>query len=159
MKKKNNPQCEFWLRNGIGKTFSGKNIFCSIIKQIMREERIIEIVHCPFEGRAKLHHLCQPNGQVGWCQLASNSKGQCTFSKILFPLHLYTFIEQNIFFQKHVLPAPFLSKNSRCESTTRFLKIHDCETWHLVIPIRTIAVIISAIIRIQFSQQLCLTQQ
>ena len=34
-------------------------------KEKIREERIFEIVHCPFEGRAKLHHLCQPNGPVG----------------------------------------------------------------------------------------------
>ena len=35
---------------------------------------------------------------VGRCQLVGNSKGQCTISKILFPLLLHTFIEQNIFF-------------------------------------------------------------
>ena len=49
------------------KNVSGKNIFCSTIKEKIREERIFEIVHCPFEGRAKLHHLCQPNGPVGRC--------------------------------------------------------------------------------------------
>ena len=49
------------------KNVSGKNIFCSTIKEKIREERIFEIVHCPFEGRAKLDHLCQPNGPVGWC--------------------------------------------------------------------------------------------
>ena len=82
------------------KHVSGKNIFCSMNKEKIREERIFEIVHCPFEGRAKLHHLCQPNGPVGRCQLGGNSKGQCTISKILFPLLLYTFIEQNIVFPK-----------------------------------------------------------
>ena len=30
--------------------------------------------------------------------LGGNSKGQCTISKILFPLLLYTFTEQNTFF-------------------------------------------------------------
>ena len=49
------------------KHVSGKNIFCSINKEKIREERIFEIVHCPFEGLAKVHHLCQPNGPVGWC--------------------------------------------------------------------------------------------
>ena len=42
-------------------------IFCPMIKEKIREERIFEIVHCPIEGRAKLHHLCQPNGLVGQC--------------------------------------------------------------------------------------------
>jgi len=32
------------------------------------EERILAIVHCPFEGRAKLRHLCQ---QKGWSAGAS----------------------------------------------------------------------------------------
>ena len=67
-------------------------------KEKISEERIFEIVHCPFEGRAKLHHLCQLNGQVGRSKLGGNSKGQCTISKIIFPLVLTTFIEQNIFF-------------------------------------------------------------
>ena len=80
------------------KHFSGKNIFCSIDKEKIREKRIFKIVHCPFKGRAKLHHLCKPNGPVGWCQLGGNSKGQCTISKILFLLLLHTFTEQNIFF-------------------------------------------------------------
>ena len=62
------------------------------------EERIFEIVHCPFEGGAKLHYLCQPNGPAGRCWLGGNLKGQCTISKILFLLVLSTFIEQNIFF-------------------------------------------------------------
>ena len=44
------------------KHVSGKNIFCSMNEEIIMEERVFEIVHCPFEGRAKLHHLCQPNG-------------------------------------------------------------------------------------------------
>ena len=44
-----------------------KNVFCSMNKEKIREERIFEIVHCPFEGQAKLHHLCQPNGPVGRC--------------------------------------------------------------------------------------------
>merc|ERR1712004_860474 len=75
-------------------------------KKKIREKRIFEIIHCPFEGLAKLHHLCQPNGPVGWCTLGGNSKGQCTISKILFPLLLYTFIEQNIFFPETCFAYP-----------------------------------------------------
>ena len=82
----------------LAKHVSGKNIFCSMNKEKIMEERIFEIVHCPFEGRAKLHHLCQLNGPVGLCQLGGNSKVQCAISKILFPLFLYKFIEQNMFF-------------------------------------------------------------
>ena len=80
------------------KHVSGKNIFCSMNKEKIMEERIFEILLCPFKGRAKLHHLYQQNGPVGPCQLGGNSKGQCATSKILFPLLLHTFIEQNIFF-------------------------------------------------------------
>ena len=69
-------------------------------REKIREERIFEIVHCPFEGRAKLHHLCQPNGLVGRCWLGGNSKGQCTISKVLFSLILPIFIEQKAFFSE-----------------------------------------------------------
>ena len=49
------------------KHVSGKNIFCSMNKDKIREERIFEIVHCPFEGWAELHHFGLPDGLVGWC--------------------------------------------------------------------------------------------
>ena len=49
------------------KHVSGKNVFWSMNKEKIREERIFEMVNCPCVGRAKLHHLCQPNGPVGWC--------------------------------------------------------------------------------------------
>ena len=32
------------------KHVSGKDIFCSMNMEKIREERIFEIVHCPFEG-------------------------------------------------------------------------------------------------------------
>ena len=66
----------FWMNNSTvnfgsemveAKHVSGKNIFCSMSQEKIREERIFEIVQSPFEGRAKLHHLCQPNGPVGRC--------------------------------------------------------------------------------------------
>ena len=88
------------------KHVSRKNIFCSMDKEKIREKIIFEIVHCPFEGPAQLHHLCQPNGPTGRCQLGGNWKGQCTISKIIFPLHLYTFIEQNIFFPETCFAYP-----------------------------------------------------
>ena len=69
-----------------------------VLKEKIRQKIIFEIIHCPLEGRAKLHHLCQPNGPVGLCQLGGNLKAQCKISKILFPLLLYKFIDQNIFF-------------------------------------------------------------
>ena len=85
------------------KDVSGKNIFCSMNEEIIGIERIFEIVHCPFEGQAKLLH------------------GQFTISKILLLLPLYIFIEQNMFFQRHVLPMPFLSQDSRFWFTTWIL--------------------------------------
>ena len=72
----------------------------------IRKEIIFEIINCPFEGQAKLHHFCQPNGLIGWCWLGGNSKGQCMISKILFPLLLYTFTEQNIFFPETCFAYP-----------------------------------------------------
>ena len=75
-------------------------------KEKIRKERIFEVVHCPFEGWAKLHHLCQPNGQVGWCYIGDNWKGQGTISNILFPLLLYTFIEQKLFFPETCFAYP-----------------------------------------------------
>ena len=57
----------FCLEMGKAKNVFGKNVFCSMNKEKIIEERIFETVHCPFEGRAKLHHLCQPNGPVGRC--------------------------------------------------------------------------------------------
>ena len=62
-------------------------------KEKIKKKRIFEILHCPFEGWAKLHHLCQPNGPVGRCLLGGNSKDQCTISKILFPL-LFVYISR-----------------------------------------------------------------
>ena len=62
------------------------------------EERIFEIVHCPFDGWAELRQYNQPKGPTGQCKLGDNSKGQCTISKIFFSLILSTFKEQNIFF-------------------------------------------------------------
>ena len=40
------------------KHVSGKNMFFSMIVDKSKGKRIFEIVHCPFEGLARLHHLC-----------------------------------------------------------------------------------------------------
>ena len=63
----NTLHSEFWLRNSIGKTCLWKKLLYSPDKGKVGDEGIFEIVHCPFEGPAKLHHLCQPKGLVGWC--------------------------------------------------------------------------------------------
>ena len=38
------------------KYVSEKNIFGSMNKDKIGEERIFEIIHCPFEGQVELHH-------------------------------------------------------------------------------------------------------
>ena len=47
--------CEFWLGNGIGKTRLWKKLFYSTNKDEIKEERILEIAHSPFEGGAEPH--------------------------------------------------------------------------------------------------------
>ena len=44
------------LRMVLAKYVSIENIFHSTNKDKLGEERIFEIVHCPFEGWAELHH-------------------------------------------------------------------------------------------------------
>ena len=43
------------LQIHMGKYFSAKNIFCSLNQDKIGGERILEIVHCPFEGQADMH--------------------------------------------------------------------------------------------------------
>ena len=43
------------------KHVSGKNIFWSTLTVKSRGGKIFEFVHCPFEGRANMHHKIQPN--------------------------------------------------------------------------------------------------
>ena len=51
-------------------------------------------------------------------------------SKILFSLIFSLIVDQNIFFQRHVLPIPFQSQNSRseyvCIVQTKFLQLLNC---------------------------------
>ena len=105
------------------KHISGKNIFCSMNEEKIREERIFEILHCPLEGRAKVRHSCQPNGPVGWCQLGGNLKGNVQFQKFFFPCFCIHSQSKIYFFQRHVLPTPFLSKNSLCGLAKRLLRL------------------------------------
>ena len=60
-------------------------------KDKIRGEIIVEILLFPFQGQADMRQYFRPDGR--------SSKGQCTISKINFPLILSTFIEQKIFFQ------------------------------------------------------------
>ena len=77
---------------------SRKNIFCSLNVDKIKEKRIFEIVHCPFELSPNQHRPAGPFGWLYWCSSAQPSKGQCTISKILSSPILSLFIEQNIFF-------------------------------------------------------------
>jgi len=58
---------EFRLRNAASKHFSGKNIFWSTLTAKSRGGKIFEFLHCPFEGRANMHHKIQPGPVLfGW---------------------------------------------------------------------------------------------
>ena len=76
---------------------SRKNIFCSLNVDKIKEKRIFEIVHCPFELSPNQHRPAGPFGWLYWCSSAQSSKGQCTISKILSSPILSLFIEQTIF--------------------------------------------------------------
>jgi hypothetical protein len=51
---------EFRLRNGIGKTCLWKKYMPTLTAK-SRGGKIFEFLHCPFEGRANMHHKIQPN--------------------------------------------------------------------------------------------------
>ena len=70
------------------KHVSGKNIFWSTLTVKSRGGKIFEFLHCPFEGRANMHHKIQPNWLTGRCCLAGGSKGQLRKSKIFLSLLL-----------------------------------------------------------------------
>ena len=57
------------------KHVSGKNIFWSTLTVKSRGGKIFEFVHCPFEGRANMHHKIQPKWLTGRCCLTGGSKG------------------------------------------------------------------------------------
>ena len=79
---------EFRLRNEEAKHVSGKNICWSTLTPKSRGGKIFEFLHCPFEGRANMHHKIQPNWLTGRCCLAGGSKGQCRKSKNFLSLLL-----------------------------------------------------------------------
>ena len=66
-------------------------------KEKIREERIFEIVHCPFEGRAKLHHLCQPNGLVSWSVWWQLKRPMFDFKNYFSLDFVYIYGEKHIF--------------------------------------------------------------
>ena len=80
------------------KHVSGKNIFWSTLTVKSRGGKIFEFLHCPFEGRANMHHKIQPNWLTGRCCLAGGSKGQCRKSKIFLSLLLSMKVDKYIFF-------------------------------------------------------------
>ena len=101
------------------KHISGKNIFWSTLIAKSRGGKIFEFLHCPFEGRANMHHKIQPNWLTGRCCLAGGSKGLFRKTKFFLSLLLPVKVDQYIFFQIHVLPLPFLSPNSQCVLSNR----------------------------------------
>ena len=91
------------------KHVSGKNIFWSTLTVKSRGGKIFEFLHCPFEGRANMHHKIQPNWLTGRCCLAGGSKGQCRKSKIFLSLLLPMQVDQYIFFPETCF-APTISE-------------------------------------------------
>ena len=96
------------------KHVSGKTICWStlIAKSLGREK--FHFLHCPFEGRADMHHKIQPDWPNWQCYLAGGSKGQCRKSKFFLSLLLPMQVDQYVFFPENDLPLPFLSLNSQC---------------------------------------------
>ena len=91
------------------KHVSGKNIFWSTLTAKSRGGKIFEFLHCPFEGRANMHHKIQPNWLTGRCCLAGGSKGQCRKSKIFLSLLLPIQVDLYIFFPETCF-APTISE-------------------------------------------------
>ena len=91
------------------KHVSGKNIFWSTLTVKSRGGKIFEFLHCPFEGRANMHHKIQPNWLTGRCCLAGGSKGQCRKSKFFLSLLLPMQVDQYIFFPETCF-APTISE-------------------------------------------------
>ena len=103
------------------KHVSGKNIFWSTLTAKSRGGKFFEFLHCPFEGRANMHHKIQPNWQTGRCCLAGGSKGQCRKSKIFLSLLLPMQVDQYIFFPETCF-APTISEPefTVCRTTITF---------------------------------------
>ena len=91
------------------KHVSEKNIFWSTLTVKSRGGKIFEFLHCPFEGRANMHHKIQPNWLTGRCCLAGGSKGQCRKSKNFLSLPLPMQVDQHIFFPETCF-APTISE-------------------------------------------------
>ena len=102
VKRADRAHREILLRNGVGKICLWKKfiVLCECIQK--QGKRIFEIVHCPFELPPNQQQPTGPLGWQKWCCLAWLSKGQCKISKTLFPLILFTFIEQNVFFSRNM---------------------------------------------------------
>ena len=53
-------------------------------KEKIREKRIFEIVHCPFEGQADMHHSIQPDWPVRGASQVAARKANVQFQKSIF---------------------------------------------------------------------------
>ena len=89
---------EFWLQNGIGKTYLWKKYVLVHFDNQLQGREIFEFLHCPFEGHANMHHKIQPEWLFGQWHLAGGSKGQSRNSKN-FPPNLLSAIKVR---QKHI---------------------------------------------------------
>ena len=109
------------------KHVSGKNIFWSTLTVKSRGGKIFEFVHCPFEGRANMHHKIQPNWLTGRCCLAGGSKGQCRKSKIFLSLLLPMQVDQYIFFPETCF-SPTISEPefTVCTKGQKLLGLNHC---------------------------------
>ena len=75
-----------------------------------RGGKFFEFLHCPFEGRANMHHKLQPNWQTGRCCLAGGLKRTiCRKSKFFLSLLLPMQVDQHIFFPETCF-APTISE-------------------------------------------------
>ena len=119
------------------KHVSGKNIFWSTLTAKSRGGKIFEFLHCPFEGRANMHHKIQPNWLTGRCCLAGGSKGQCRKSNIFLSLLLPMKVDQYIFFPERCFASTISEteftvwirdKNQLLETISVFLlSVHKTE--------------------------------
>ena len=104
----------FFSEIGQAKHFSGKNIFCSVNVYKSRGKRILKsyigLSSCHLTSTGRQAHSSGINGAV---QL-SPQKDNVRFQRFFLPQCFHYSQSKISFFQKHVLPIPFLSQNSRC---------------------------------------------
>ena len=130
----------------LAKHVSRKNIFFSMNMEKIREEGIFEIVHCPFEGRAKLHHLCQPNGLIGRIGCRWQLERAMYNFKISFPPAFFYIHRAKCIFSRDMFFLPLLWAKIRGVELNHlqslvglaftFLKPHSCDSDRLRIKLK-----------------------